>query len=46
MAQFATKKRTHLGKTETCSRKAVRRVKYGTGQLDTQRLEREIGGLR
>jgi hypothetical protein len=42
MARHATRKRTSTGKVETCCRKTTRRIKYGTGPLDLERLTREL----
>lgn len=47
MAQFATHKRSHAGRSQTITRRAVRRVKYDERPLDVEALTRQlVGGAR
>lgn len=46
MARHATTKSTSRGKVTTCSRKQIRRVKFGVSALDIPALERELGVRR
>lgn len=47
MAQFATHKRTLSGRSQTLTRRAVRRVKYDERPLDVETLTRQlVGGAR
>lgn len=44
MPRHTTHKRTHRGRSLTCSRSEVRRIKYTVPEFDAEALEREIKG--